>query len=73
VKAQFFHTYVQIKCPFMHHHIQSPIQQTLVSIENIIRIGHMGVYVPKIQISLSQLHYKHEITNNTLSRLQKLD
>jgi len=57
----------------MHHHIQSPIQQILVSIENITHVGHMGINVPRIQISLSQLHCKHEITNKTLSRLQKFD
>jgi hypothetical protein len=66
-------TYVQVKCPFMHHHIKNLIQFFLITMEHITQISILGVIVPIVQICLALFHNSNKITCKTFLRLEKFD
>jgi hypothetical protein len=59
-KIQVLQTNIQIKCPFMHHHIWCCIQQVFIPIEQIAHVGILGVNVPIIKIYLAQFDYNNK-------------
>jgi hypothetical protein len=52
-RTKNFELSIQVKCPFMHHHTKSFIQQILITMEHITQVGILGLIVPIVQIYLA--------------------
>jgi hypothetical protein len=58
-KTSVLQTSIQIRCPFMHHHI--------------VHVNNLGVKVLTIEIYLTLLDWRNKITYKTQPRLGKFN